>query len=149
MDADLSTPLEETHAFLAALDAGADVVIGNRRSPGSRIERHQPWLRETLGKGFTKLTQAFLAPGVEDFTCGFKGFRRDASQQVFQRTTQVGWAFDAEVVVIAHELGLRLAQLPVTWQHEDDTKVRLLQAVAGSAVELVRIFWNKVRGRYR
>ena len=50
--------------------------IGNRRSPGSHIERHQPWIRETLGKGFTKLTQTLLAPGVYDFTCGFKGFRR-------------------------------------------------------------------------
>ena len=42
MDVDLSTPLEEMAGFLGALDSGYDVVIGNRRAPGSRITRRQP-----------------------------------------------------------------------------------------------------------
>ena len=140
LDADLSTPLDQTGAFLAALESGSDVVLGNRRVPGSRITRRQPLVRETLGKGFTILVNLFLAPGVHDFTCGFKGFRRDAAQAVFQRSTLNGWAFDAELVVIAQAQDLKLAQLPVSWHHEDDTKVRLLGAVVGSAIELVQIF---------
>lgn len=148
MDADLSTPIEEVPRFLAALDAGYDVVIGNRRAPGSKITRHQPWIRETLGKGFTILTRTLLAPGVHDFTCGFKAFRRDAARAIFSRITKTGWAFDAELVVIARVQGLRLAQVPVSWHHEDDTKVRLLGAVAGSLVELASIAWGRASGRY-
>ena len=149
MDADLSTPLDELPGLLGALDAGYDVVLGNRRAPGSRIERRQPWLRQTLGKGFTFLTQQLLAPGVHDFTCGFKGFRRDASRTIFSRSTLNGWAFDAELVVIAGVHDLKLAQVPVRWHHEDDTKVRLLQAVLGSAWELGRIFTRRATGGYR
>lgn len=149
LDADLSTPLEQTPAFLAALESGSDVVIGNRRVPGSEITRRQPIVRETLGKGFTLLVNLFLAPGVHDFTCGFKGFRRDAAQAVFQRSTLDGWAFDAELVVIAQAQNLKLAQLPVSWHHEDDTKVRLLAAVVGSGIELVQIFARRLAGRYR
>ncbi|MDF1800439.1 MAG: glycosyltransferase family 2 protein [Planctomycetota bacterium] len=149
LDADLSTPLEQTPAFLAALESGSDVVIGNRRVPGSEITRRQPIVRETLGKGFTLLVNLFLAPGVHDFTCGFKGFRRDAAQAVFQRSTLDGWAFDAELVVIAQAQNLKLAQLPVSWHHEDDTKVRLLAAVLGSGLELVQIFMRRLAGRYR
>ena len=149
LDADLSTPLDQTAAFLAALESGSDVVIGNRRVPGSEITRRQPLVRETLGKGFTLLVNLFLAPGVHDFTCGFKGFRRDAARAVFQRSTLDGWAFDAELVVIAQAQNLKLAQLPVSWHHEDDTKVRLLHAVVGSAVELVQIFARRLAGRYR
>ncbi len=149
MDADLSTPLAELHGFLGALESGYDVVLGNRRSPGSRIDRRQPRLREWLGRGFTLITRTLLAPGVQDFTCGFKGFRRAASESIFARSSLDGWAFDAELVVIADVQGFKLVQVPVRWQHEDDTKVRLLNAVFGSAVELARIRFKRLRGDYR
>ena len=149
LDADLSTPLEETRGFLGALDCGYDVVLGNRRAPGSKLDRRQPWIRETLGKGFTFLTRTLLAPGVQDFTCGFKGFRAEAARRVFERSTLDGWAFDAELVVIAQEQGLKLAQVPVSWRHEDDTKVRLVSAVLGSLGELGRIAIKRWRGDYK
>lgn len=149
MDVDLSTPLDEMPGFLGALESGYDVVIGNRRAPGSRITRHQPWIRETLGRGFTVVTRLLLAPGVHDFTCGFKAFRRDAAQQIFERSTLNGWAFDAELVVIAHALGLKLAQVPVVWHDEEGTKVRILGAVLGSLRELLAIGWKRMRGCYK
>jgi dolichyl-phosphate beta-glucosyltransferase len=149
MDADLSTPLTEIAGFLSALDAGYDVVIGNRRAPGSRITQRQPWLRETLGRGFTALTRLVLVPGIADFTCGFKAFRAQAAREIFARSTLDGWAFDAELVVIAHGLGLRLAQLPVEWHHDQGTKVRLVRAVAGSFLELAAVSWKRLCGRYR
>jgi glycosyltransferase involved in cell wall biosynthesis len=149
MDADLSTPLEEIPRALGALESGYDVVLGNRRSPGSRITRRQPKLREFFGRGFTLLTRLALAPGVQDFTCGFKGFTREAARAVFERSTLNGWAFDAELVVIAQEQDLRLVQVPVLWRHEDDTKVRLVNAILVSLVDLARIFAMRLGGRYR
>lgn len=148
LDADLSTPLDETAGFVGALESGYDVVIGNRRVPGAEITRHQPRVRETLGKGFTLLVNLLLAPGVHDFTCGFKGFRNAAAQAVFRRSSLDGWAFDAELVVIAQVQKLKLAQLPVRWHHEDDTKVRLLAAVVGSLVEVAQISWRRWTGKY-
>jgi len=149
MDADLSTPLEEMTGFLGALESGYEVVIGNRRAPGSRITRHQPWIRETLGRGFTVLTRLALAPGVHDFTCGFKGFRREAAKKIFERSTLNGWAFDAELVVIAHSLGLKLAQVPVAWHDKEGTKVRIVGAVLESLRDLLVIGWKRMRGVYR
>jgi dolichyl-phosphate beta-glucosyltransferase len=149
MDADLSTPLEEMPAFLGALESGYDVVIGNRRTPGARITRHQPKLRETLGKGFTMLVRTLLAPGVSDFTCGFKAFRRDAAREIFSRVTIDGWAFDAELVVIALVQEHRLAQVPVAWHHEDNSKVRLARAIPSSLLGVLRIRWQRLLGRYR
>jgi dolichyl-phosphate beta-glucosyltransferase len=149
LDADLSTPLDETPGFLGSLESGYQVVLGNRRVAGAQITRRQPRLRETLGKCFTLLVNFALAPGVQDFTCGFKGFRRDAAQVIFERSTLDGWAFDAELVVIAQAHGLKLAQLPVAWHHEDDTKVKLLAAVLGSLRDLATITTRRLRGRYR
>lgn len=149
MDVDLSTPLEEMPGFLGALDSGYEVVLGNRRSPGSRVTRRQPFLRETLGRAFTLATRTFLAPGVQDFTCGFKGFRREAARSIFSRSTLDGWVFDAELVVIAQEQGHKLVQVPVGWHHEDDTKVRLFSAVLGSLGELAVLWWRRLSGKYR
>ena len=149
LDADLSTPLDEIPAFLAALEAGHDVVLGSRRMPGASITRRQPLLRETLGRGFTALTRALVAPGITDFTCGFKAFTREAAQVVFSRSARNGWAFDAELVAIAQEQGLRIAQLPVRWAHVEDTKVRIGSAVFRSFGELLAISARRSRGLYR
>jgi hypothetical protein len=124
-------------------------VLGNRRVSGASITRRQPRLRETLGKCFTLLVNLALAQGVHDFTCGFKGFERNAAKIIFERSRLDGWAFDAELVVIAQTHHLKLAQVPVTWHHEDDTKVRLLHAVVGSLRDLVTITSNRLRGRYK
>lgn len=148
MDVDLSVPLEEIGRLLDALRTH-DVAIGSRRAPGARITRHQPWPRELLGRCFTALTRALLAPGIHDFTCGFKAFRAQAAQSIFRRVTQRGWAFDAELVVIAQELGLSIAQVPVGWRHEEGSKVRLGSAVLRSLRELLAIRANKAQGRYR
>ncbi len=149
MDADLSTPLDELPSFLGALDSGFDVVIGSRRAPGSRVTRRQSRSREVLGRAFTQLTRLLLAPGIHDFTCGFKAFTAAAAREIFRRSRQDGWAFDAELVVIAQGLGLKLAQVPVAWHHEEGSKVRVLSAVLASSWELLVIAWNKRRGRYR
>jgi dolichyl-phosphate beta-glucosyltransferase len=149
MDADLSTPLAEVPAFLEALSAGVDVAIGDRRARASEVRRRQPWLRQTLGKGFTLLTRLLLVPGVHDFTCGFKAFRGAAAEEIFRRSTLDGWAFDAELLVIAAVQKKRLLQLPVVWRHEDDSKVRLGAAVAGSLRDLGVIWWRRHWGRYR
>jgi dolichyl-phosphate beta-glucosyltransferase len=148
LDADLSTPLEQTRALLDALERH-DVALGNRRMSGASIQRRQPWLRQALGKGFTFLTRVLLASPVTDFTCGFKAFRRDAAQRVFSRSRLDGWAFDAELVAIAQAQRLSIVEVPVRWHHEDDSKVRVFQAVLGSLRDLLVIAARRMSGRYR
>ena len=143
LDADLSTDLAGLEPLLAALDAGADVALGSRRVEGARLLRRQPGLREGLGRAFSALAGALFAPGVRDFTCGFKGFRRQAARAIFQRARVERWAFDVELVVIARALGLSLAQVPVTWTHRGGSKVRVVGAVFGSLRELASIAWRR------
>ena len=53
-DADLSTPIEEADRILDQLEQDGDVVIGSRKMRGSEIIVRQPWLRERLGRIFTR-----------------------------------------------------------------------------------------------
>ncbi len=149
LDADLSTDLAGLEPLLAALDAGADVALGSRRVPGATIARHQPPAREFMGRVFSRLARALIAPEVRDFTCGFKGFRREAAQAIFSRARVDRWAFDAELVAIARSRGLKIAQVPVQWQHSGGSKVRVFGAAFGSFFALLEIFVRRLLGTYR
>jgi glycosyltransferase involved in cell wall biosynthesis len=149
LDADLSTDLEALRPLLAALDGGADVALGSRRVGGAEIARRQPALREFSGRVFSRLARALIAPEVLDFTCGFKGFRRDACQEIFARARVERWAFDAELIAIARARDLKVVQVPVRWAHCGSSKVRVLGAALGSLCALVAIVWRRHSGVWR
>lgn len=147
-DADLSVDLAALDPLLAALEGGADFVLGSRRVPGARIERRQPRWREGLGHAFSLLAGALVAPDVRDFTCGLKGWRAAAARAVFERASIDGWAFDVELVAAARGLGLATVQLPVTWRDRPASKVRVARAAAGSLGALAAILGKRARGAY-
>lgn len=143
MDADLSVPIDELGGALATLRAGDDdVLIGSRRAAGARIERHQPRLRELLGFGFTGLTRVLLYPAICDFTCGFKGFRREAAAALFRRQQCMDWAFDAEILYLARLSGMRVRQYPVRWSHQKNSRVRFPRDIYRTLISLARIRWR-------
>jgi len=146
-DADLSTPIDEADRFLAALDAGADVAIGSRKSARARIEVRQPWLRETLGKGFTWLVRR-LAADVSDATCGFKAYRGDAGRALYARMRVFDWSFDAELLLVGRLRGARTVEVPVRWRDQAGTKVSLGRDVVRSLLGIARIRINAARALY-
>lgn len=148
LDIDLATPLRFIEPCVERLRQGADVVIGSRRTPDARIERHQAFLREFLGQGFSLLSRLFTGADVSDFTCGFKGFRHEAAQAVFSRQRVENWSFDAEVLFLTKKLGLRVEELPVVWRDDARTKVRLGRDILGSLGGLLTIRLNHLLGRY-
>jgi len=148
-DADLSVPIELLPKFLVQLESGSDVVIGTRKSAGSVIEVHQPLFRELLGKAFTVLSNWILGLRVSDFTCGFKGFRREAAKTIFSRQQVLNWSFDSEILYLARLKGFHVQEMPVVWRNDQKTKVRLWCDVVTSLLGLFRIRAYHVLGRYR
>jgi len=148
MDADSSTKITEFEKFRPLLEAGFGVVIGTRRKPRSDVVVQQPGHRQFLGRVFTRLACALLGLRVSDITCGFKCFRRDVAQALSARQTIHGWAFDAELLFLAHRWGYRVAEVPVTWLNEPGSKVRASRDAVTSFTELLRIRWNARQGKY-
>ena len=138
-DADLSTPIEELEKLRGALAAGHDVAIGSRRLPESRVDVPQPWWRRAMGWGFNWCVQHLAVPGIADTQCGFKLFSADAARQIFSRQRIDEFGFDVEVLWIARKLGLRVAEVPVTWLDDPDSKVRPVSDAWRMLVDLQRI----------
>jgi len=147
-DADLSTPIEELARLADALSAGHAIAVGSRALPGSRIEVHQPALREGLGRIFNLLVRALAVPGVRDTQCGFKLFSGEAAEAVFSRCRLDGFSFDVEALYVARRLGYRIAEVPVVWRNDAASRVTLLRGAA-AFLDLVRIRANDWAGRYR
>lgn len=147
-DADLSTPITDLEKFLEQLNQGYKVVIGSRKIAGANVEVHQSWLRESMGKVFTWLTNVILANNISDVTCGFKGFSRPVAQKVFSRQQINGWSFDAEVLFLAQKYGYAIKEVPVHWRNDPGTKVKLLRDTIRSFLGLLKIRANDWRGKY-
>jgi len=145
-DCDLSTPIEELSRFLAALEQ-ADIAIGTRRAEGANLVRRQPWLRQNLGFLFTMIVRLLIAP-VSDATCGFKGFNRAVGKDLFSRLRIDDWSFDAELLLNARRRGYRWVEVPVQWQDQDGTKVRLVRDILVTLLGIVKIRCNDLVGRY-
>ena len=138
-DADMSTPFAEIDRCLQALEAGADIAIGSRAMHDSNIQVHQPWYRQLAGKSFGAYTRLVLLPGIADSQCGFKFFRREVAQDLFTRQRLAGWAFDAELLYLARRRGYSVAQIPVRWINDPNTKVNMLRAGPRMLLDILRV----------
>jgi dolichyl-phosphate beta-glucosyltransferase len=147
-DADLSTPITEVEHLLAALQEPVEIAIGSRALAGSRIEVHQPWYRESLGRCFNLLVQALALPGIRDTQCGFKCFRREAALAICQRMTSAGFGFDVEMLYLVRKLGYRVREVPVVWRHSPQTRVRVRRDAASMLGDLWRVRWRDICRRY-
>jgi len=137
-DADLSTPIEELSALMAALDAGADVAIGSRQLDPARVQRRQPRHRQLLGRGFNQLVRWAGLPQYRDTQCGFKLFSATAAEALFGQASVDGFAFDVEILTLARDR-FRVVEVPVRWSHDDDSRLRLGRAVLRMAYDVARI----------
>jgi dolichyl-phosphate beta-glucosyltransferase len=148
-DADLSAPIEEMKKLLSvALEHDADVVIGSRAVDRSYIEKHQSPMREFGGIVFNMVVRLLLGLRIHDTQCGFKLFKRSSATAIFQKQTTDGFGFDPELLFLASRRGLKIIEVPVRWSHADGSKVRFTRDALQMFLDLVRIRWNQIAGRY-
>jgi glycosyltransferase involved in cell wall biosynthesis len=128
MDADHSTHIREIEKALPLLrPAGdADIVIASRQHPDSDIRQAQSPLREYMGKGFNRLMRMATGIDMADTQCGFKAFTAEASRRIFSRQQLDGFSFDAELLYLAGRMGYRVAEIPVQWINDPNSRVRIL-----------------------
>lgn len=138
-DADLAAPIEEIEKLLPMIEQGYDVAIGSRPLKESQLEVRQPWYREMLGRTFNTAVQILAIRGIQDTQCGFKLFRKPVSDDVFSRCKLERFSFDFEALLIARDLGYKIAEVPIVWRHQEGSKVSLLRDGTRMMVDLVKL----------
>jgi glycosyltransferase involved in cell wall biosynthesis len=110
IDADRTYDFREIPRFVAELDAGGELVMGNRMDniePGA-----MPWLNRYVGNpvlsGFLKL---LYRTKVRDAHCGMRAVRRDALDRLDLRSE--GMELASEMVIRAAKANLDVREFPI------------------------------------
>ena len=148
-DADLSSPITEADKLFTALAAGADVAIGSRWLQRELQTERQPLLRQLYGRLFNLALRMVLGLRYRDTQCGFKAFNRRAIETVFTRQRIERWGFDPELLFLANKFRLRTIEVPVEWAHDHRSKINPLRDGLTMGVEVLKVRWNDILGRYR
>jgi glycosyltransferase involved in cell wall biosynthesis len=111
-DADLTYDFRQIPRFVEKLDAGAELVIGDRMDNIQPGAMH--WLHRYVGNPLlTGMLNAFFRTGVRDAHCGMRAVRRDVLPRLDLRTT--GMEFASEMVIRAAKEDLRISQFPIEY----------------------------------
>ncbi|TMB91345.1 MAG: glycosyltransferase family 2 protein [Chloroflexi bacterium] len=145
-DADLSTPIEELPKLRARLGGSCHVAIASRAMRDSKVEVHQPGRREMMGRVYNRLLRVVALPGLRDTQCGFKVFTGTAAVACFTPLKTLRFGFDAEVLLRARRHGWTIAEVPVRWQHREDSRVSPFRDSARVLYDTLRLRIT-VRGR--
>jgi len=140
-DAGGCVPFDNLERGLGLLeDGGCDAALGSRAAAGAVIRRRQPLPRRLGAWVFRRVLCAAMGlRGITDTQCGFKLFERGAALAIFSRNRVNGFMFDVETVLNARKLGLRLAEFPVDWTNDPDTRLRLVRGSLRNMKDLIRL----------
>lgn len=90
----------------------ADIIIGSKRHPASKV--NYPWQRKILSWGYQILVKILFGLNIRDSQVGLKLYRRQALEDVLPRLLVKEFAFDIEILAVAHRLGYtRIYEAPV------------------------------------
>jgi dolichol-phosphate mannosyltransferase len=137
MDTDLSHDPKYVPAFLRAVDAGADVVIGSRNIPGGGVEG---WGlgRHVLSKGGSVYSRTILGISVRDLTSGFKAFTRRALEHIDLDAVQSnGYSFQIELTYRALRRGMKVTEVPITFVDRRAGRSKMSRKIFAEAIGMV------------
>ena len=138
MDVDLSTGLDALPPLVDAVaEEGFDVAIGSRLLPGSEVVG-RTLKREMTSQGYSLLFRMMFGTVFRDAQCGFKAIRTDVARAIVPLVKNTGWFFDTELLIIAQRSGYRIRELPVHWEDDPDTRVKVFSTA-----------WEDVKGLLR
>ena len=115
MDADFSHEPRDVPRLIAALEQGADFVIGSRYVPGGSIPRE--WgLHRRLNSRFGNIVARYVAGiyRIHDCTAGFRAIKAGVLRRIeMERFRVQGYAFQIALLHAAIVAGAKVVELPV------------------------------------
>lgn len=151
IDADGSHDPAALPSLLAAIDAGADLVIGSRYVPGGAIP-DWPQTRRFISVGGNRYAAALLRLDVRDATAGFRAYRAEILRQINLPAIRAdGYGFQVEMVYRVARLGGRIVEVPITFTDRVEGDSKMSWRIVFEAFVLVTLWGirDRLPGRRR
>lgn len=139
VDVDLSTDITYLKQVVSGFEKHSeiDVIKGNRLSKRSQVNGRKA-SRNITSVGLDTLIKLVFGVRVSDTMEGFQFFRKKCIDRLVAVSSQDnGWFYCAELLIRGEKMGYRIAELPVVWNDDYDTKVDVVKLIVNY---LERIF---------
>ena len=147
LDADLDLPVDQAAHFFSTMEsARADIVIGCKMHPDSELR--YPLHRRIMSRTYFALVKTLIGLPVRDTQTGIKLFRRAALDASFPRMLVKQYAFDLELLAIAHDFGFKIAEAPVRLDFQARSYPFSVKAIMRIAIDTLAIFYRTKILRY-
>jgi glycosyltransferase involved in cell wall biosynthesis len=147
LDSDLDIDPSQLAIFFEIQRAGgADVVIGSKRHPLSKLK--YPAKRRVISAGYFFLVKLLFQLPLRDTQTGLKLFRREVLRAVFPKVLVKRYAFDLELLVLAHHLGFKIDEAPVIVEYRGKFGHIGLRAIFNIWWDTMAVFYRLRIKRY-
>ncbi len=145
MDIDLAVSLDNILFLIQPLtDNQADLVIGSRLMPDSKISRS--FIRELSSQSYNFLSRIILGHNFSDMQCGFKAIRSNIFKKIAPQINDAKWFFDTELIIFTKKFGYRVKEVPVDWsENRYDTRKSKVHMVRDSFKFLYNLIGLKIK----
>lgn len=143
VDVDLAPSLVHLKNLIALNKEGYDVVLGSRYIDSGLL--HRPPLRLAVSKAYNLMINILFGDKVRDHQIGFRIFDRKAFSLIRRSYREAHWAWDTEVILLAHYNHLKICEVPVRWieRRSERTGIRrLLRDVGIFIPSMARMFYR-------
>jgi len=133
-----------------APDHGAGVVVGSRAHlVKTEAVVKRSLLRNILMYGLHTILRIVGVGHIRDTQCGFKLFSRAAAQQIFPAQHLPTWIFDVELLLLAKQLRIPVAEVPIQWHEVAGSKLNVVSASLQMLRDLLIVRANHLLGRWK
>lgn len=147
LDGDLDINPKRTPYFFEEMKrSGADIVIGSKRHRKSIVQ--YPWHRRMVSVVYFFLVKLFIGLPVTDTQTGMKLFKREILGAALARMLVKTYAFDLELLAIAHSRGARIAEAPVRIRFGNKFGALKVSTVRQMAMDSLAVFYRLRLLRY-
>jgi len=153
-DADGASRIEDLEALWASMNAIAPedapgVVVGSRAHlVKSDAVVKRSFLRNVLMYGLHTILRIVGVGHIRDTQCGFKLFSRAAARQIFPAQHLPTWIFDVELLLLAKQLRVPVAEVPIEWHEVAGSKLNVVTASLQMLRDLLIVRANHLLGRW-
>ncbi len=106
----------------------ADVIVGSKLHPVSKVR--YPFQRKILSWGYRTIVRILFGLSIRDTQVGIKFFKRKVLEDVLPRLLIKKYAFDIEILAIAHYLGYkRIFEAPIELDFKTVSSIASLASI--------------------
>ncbi|KAI0924179.1 hypothetical protein AcW2_005132 [Taiwanofungus camphoratus] len=133
-----------------APDEGAAVVVGSRAHlVKTEAVVKRSFLRNVLMYGLHTILRIVGVGHIRDTQCGFKLFSRAAAQRIFPFQHLPTWIFDVELLLLAKQLRMPVAEVPIEWHEVSGSKLNVITDSLQMLRDLLVLRANHLLGRWK